>query len=154
VTESVTPWPWKWDSSLTGFVPRSLRFNDLTGKRLGKLVALYPSESGRWVCRCDCGAELAVRSTNLVSGNTRSCGCSQLGVNHSKWGGHEEIPGVYLYALHSNAAQRGYAYNLTSEFLWDLYVKQNRKCALSGMPIKFLGGKWAGSYIGFSRQNR
>lgn len=28
-----------------------------------------------WLCRCDCGAELIVAHNDLISGNTRSCGC-------------------------------------------------------------------------------
>lgn len=28
-----------------------------------------------WVCRCDCGNEIIVSSSSLVSGNTKSCGC-------------------------------------------------------------------------------
>ena len=30
-----------------------------------------------WKCKCDCGSELYVRSSDLVSGNTKSCGCYQ-----------------------------------------------------------------------------
>lgn len=28
-----------------------------------------------WLCRCACGREVVVRSTNLRSGHTKSCGC-------------------------------------------------------------------------------
>lgn len=49
------------------------------GRRYGRLTVLryYGScENGAvYVCRCDCGQELAVRAMSLRSGNTRSCGC-------------------------------------------------------------------------------
>lgn len=52
---------------------------DLTNKRFGNLVAIY--EIGRlrggvlWHCNCDCGMKIVIPSRNLVSGNTKSCGC-------------------------------------------------------------------------------
>lgn len=55
---------------------------DITGKRFGNLVALYPiSEpmgsygSSVWKCRCDCGREINVMYYSLLSGNNKSCGC-------------------------------------------------------------------------------
>ena len=55
---------------------------DLTNKRFGKLVALYPLEerkNGRrvWHCRCDCGNEKDIIVSNLTNGYTQSCGCLQ-----------------------------------------------------------------------------
>lgn len=54
---------------------------DLTGKRFGRLVVerRYPAKSNNngavWVCKCDCGVEVAVASNKLRYGNTKSCGC-------------------------------------------------------------------------------
>jgi hypothetical protein len=56
---------------------------DRVGKRFGRLVVV---ERGpqlpwrtttlvRWWCVCDCGQRTLVRSSNLLSGQTRSCGC-------------------------------------------------------------------------------
>ena len=56
------------------------KLKDLTGKRFGKLTVLERAESknGRtyWKCKCDCGNELNVIASNLLRGNTKSCGCS------------------------------------------------------------------------------
>lgn len=30
-----------------------------------------------WLCRCDCGNEITVRTADLNNGNTKSCGCYQ-----------------------------------------------------------------------------
>lgn len=30
-----------------------------------------------WKCRCDCGNEILVTSTNLKNNHTKSCGCLQ-----------------------------------------------------------------------------
>lgn len=59
---------------------------DLTGKRYGYLTVIKPAESlvypsGRkrtqYLCRCDCGNEVVLPSSNLKSGNTKSCGCKR-----------------------------------------------------------------------------
>ena len=57
------------------------RAEDLSGRRYGKLVALYPlgktekSGSILWRCRCDCGNEVDVSVSSLNNGNNKSCGC-------------------------------------------------------------------------------
>lgn len=53
---------------------------DLTDKRFGRLVvhSLYGKSKDRkllWLCKCDCGHEVIVRSYSLRKGFTRSCGC-------------------------------------------------------------------------------
>jgi len=57
---------------------RGCRFQDLTGIRFGQLsvLRLDKIEDGRswWLCKCDCGVELSVRSNNLKQ-KTKSCGC-------------------------------------------------------------------------------
>lgn len=55
---------------------------NLKAKRFGKLVADEPlderSSNGSimWRCRCDCGKIVYVPCNNLMSGHTKSCGCS------------------------------------------------------------------------------
>lgn len=62
--------------------------NKLEGKRFGKLTVLEQVDSIRedsgmlrtaWKCQCDCGNIVTVKTLNLNSGDTTSCGCS-----HSK----------------------------------------------------------------------
>lgn len=50
---------------------------NLTGIQFGSLVAITRIEgrSSLWLCRCNCGKEKAVRTGNLRSGTTISCGC-------------------------------------------------------------------------------
>jgi len=53
---------------------------DLIGQTFNRLTvkSLYPvgDRYGRyWICQCTCGNEIAVRSNNLTSGHTKSCGC-------------------------------------------------------------------------------
>lgn len=53
---------------------------DATGKRFGKLTALFQSKYKKgwgywWRCQCECGNHSDVRIGSLVSGHTKSCGC-------------------------------------------------------------------------------
>lgn len=56
-------------------------FNDLTGKRFGKLIVIEKTskrdKSGAiiWKCRCDCGNEIEIHTSGLVTHGTNSCGC-------------------------------------------------------------------------------
>lgn len=56
-------------------------YNDLTGRRFGRLVVIKRispiGHKVRWLCHCDCGAEKDIAAYELTSGNTRSCGCLQ-----------------------------------------------------------------------------
>ncbi len=53
---------------------------DLTGQRFGKLTVIERSANSKdgkayWKCKCDCGKETIVRSSNLRGGQVQSCGC-------------------------------------------------------------------------------
>ncbi len=45
------------------------------GTRFGRLVVIEPRPRYSYWCRCDCGKELSVTKSNLLIGNTASCGC-------------------------------------------------------------------------------
>ena len=55
---------------------------DLAEKRFGRLVAIEISHRASrciyWLCKCDCGNEVRVRSRNLLRGDTHSCGCLKI----------------------------------------------------------------------------
>lgn len=67
------------------------KFNDITGTRFHRLTPVRcqsrTSGGGRkklfWECLCDCGATTWVESSNLKSGNTKSCGCKRLEVDYT-----------------------------------------------------------------------
>ena len=48
-------------------------YKDLIGQRFGALLVIERSVK-RWLCRCDCGVEVAVLSGDLNRGTTNSCG--------------------------------------------------------------------------------
>ena len=50
---------------------------NLTGKRFGKLIALSYVGNQKWKCRCYCGNDTIVFTSNLTRGHTISCGCAR-----------------------------------------------------------------------------
>lgn len=63
-----------------GIIPHKF-YEDLTGRRFGKLTVLQKSEkSGRrlyWDCICDCGKQITVKGDHLRQNHQQSCGCTR-----------------------------------------------------------------------------
>jgi hypothetical protein len=49
-------------------------FDDISGKRFGRLVAVRRVEK-KWLFACDCGGEKIINPSNVKRGLTKSCGC-------------------------------------------------------------------------------
>ena len=56
---------------------RQAKFDDLTGRRFGRLRVLGLDEAdekrNKWVCSCDCGNYRTVHRTQLVQGKVEDC---------------------------------------------------------------------------------
>ena len=51
--------------------------------------------------------------------------------------GFGEISGSFWARVKSNAKAKNRKVDIVLEYCWELFIKQKRKCALSGIPIKF-----------------
>jgi hypothetical protein len=105
-----------------------------------------PNNRKAWKCRCICGSIVERTERNLVAikerGFKQSCGCkslckSQTGNKAPIWKGIGELGGQYIASIRCRAKKNGLEYNLTSEFLWKLFLKQDRRCSLTKLPIQF-----------------
>jgi hypothetical protein len=122
---------------------------EIINKRFGKLVVREvhsTSRNGhiRYICDCDCGGVTNVLGTHLLQNKTRSCGCLiPKGSEHTKWTGVGEISGNFWnsHILRSANGKKGkrkpLELDITKEFVWDLFLKQERKCVFSGLILKF-----------------
>lgn len=58
------------------------KLNDLTGKKFHSLKVIercgYKGKKVLWKCICECGKERTITTSNLVTGNTKSCGCAHI----------------------------------------------------------------------------
>lgn len=120
----------------------------LVGQRFGKWLVVEEAPRSKqghlqYLCECECGKRSVVYRTHLISGQSGSCGCTwrRKGKDHPSWKGYEGISGTLMAHLRSCAGEkkrgRELEFELTPEFLWELYEVQGRRCALSGLPIVF-----------------
>ena len=123
---------------------------DIRRKRFGRLVAIKRvprrTASGRlesrYLCVCDCGETCMVERKHLMDGNTKSCGCLNAEMNKRRsWKGHGEISGTYWADLVRNAKYRGLDFGLTIQQAWDLFLSQQRRCALTAESLHFSVGR-------------
>ncbi len=79
-----------------------MKLRDLKGQRFNRyLVQSFVGRRGHhsmWACRCDCGQERVVQSSNLITGNSTSCGCHKIAVlhKHGKSGGNNIKSRAYI----------------------------------------------------------
>ena len=55
--------------------------------------------------------------------------------NNNFAGKHNDIPNTWFNMKMKSGLSRGHQWDLTIEFLWNMYLEQNKKCSLSGFPI-------------------
>jgi len=56
---------------------------------------------------------------------------------HHNWKGYKGISGDFWRYIKNAGEAKRLGFDLTLEFLWNLYEKQKGVCALSGLPLKF-----------------
>lgn len=104
-----------------------------------------------WVkCKCDCGNTTIKPLSSLTYGMSISCGClsHRKGKDNPHFIGYEEISGKFFTHIKRTAMggtnkrkRLCKNFDLSIKFLWELFLKQNRNCALSGLPLKFSSEK-------------
>lgn len=95
-----------------------------------------------WLCRCICGTEKSIPRYSLVpSSKIKSCGCQKHNQpkreNSKRWTGIGEMSGDYWFNLKTGAQARNLEVTINKEDAWNLFLKQDRKCALSSIELQF-----------------
>lgn len=124
----------------------------LIGKKFNKLTVIKKLDTKRYdlyeyECLCDCGNKKILTSYDVRSGRYVSCGCVSklLGRNHPTWRGYEDISLLFFNSIKSSAIKRNIDFKITIEYLWNLFILQNKKCALSGTDLILNGYKAKGN---------
>ena len=114
--------------------------HELSGKRFGRLLVIEksgvtPNGIILWKCLCDCGNIVSIRSTHLVNGKTKSCGCFQRDV----------------------ASKLKKSHGLSDSRLFMIWQAMKQRCNNSNSDYyKFYGGKgikicaeWESDFLSF-----
>lgn len=101
----------------------------------------------RYTCLCQCGNYANILGTHLLQGNTQHCGCGRPKSSaHPQWTGVGDMSGNFWNHIVRGAngqktkSRRKVPLTITKEEAWNLFILQDRKCALSGIILKFPNG--------------
>lgn len=106
------------------------------GEIIGCYTVLAPLKAGKWgggkwEVQCICGKKFIKLTGHLLNSakHFQSCGCG-------KMKGYKELHGKFWRTIVRNAKHRGKIFDLDIKEMYELYLSQNKKCALSGVDIK------------------
>lgn len=122
---------------------------NLIGDKFNKLLVLreLPDKvNGHryFECKCDCGNTCVVSYSHLKSKRQKTCGClifrtwenspffKGVGqISYSWWRGH------VLRENRKGISRQRHLVLVSIEEAWNLFEKQGKKCALTGLPLQF-----------------
>lgn len=117
---------------------------NFVGKSWDYLTVISQSKNDKhqkrcWICKCKCGKEVLLSSTSVKKQHTKSCGCWNYihRKQRKNWTGYKEIHGKLWGQIKRNAKKRNLEFNISLKYIWNLYLKQQKKCSLSGQKIIF-----------------
>lgn len=134
-----------------------MKIVDLTGQVFTRLTVLRIAGSTRggsklWECQCSCGNKcyVSTRHLNRKKNTVKSCGClkkekdEKKGKLHPDFKGYGEITQSFWNQHIIRSAKGDFKRNrketpleIDIEYGWNLYLEQNKKCALTGLNITF-----------------
>ena len=108
------------------------QLQDIVGKKFNKWFVEEYIGKKKYKCRCECGVVKELFRGSFVYGDSKGCRrcnnrktyCGDLSMNR-------------FYKIKRSAEIRDIIFNINVEYIWKLFLKQNRKCALTGMEIHF-----------------
>ncbi len=121
---------------------KNIKIKDYSKRKFGKLkVIKYSGRSNTgnnlWLCECECGNFVELAAKRLK--NTQSCGCllKESGINHPNRKGYKDIRGQIWAGIKCGANNRGLDFKITIKYAYELFIKQDKKCALTHRDICF-----------------
>mgnify|MGYP007090462957 CR=1 FL=1 len=103
----------------------------------GNIVKGNNNKESKVECLCECGNINTVSCLTLIkvaSNGCMQCTHSKTGINHPSFTGYKEIPGSW-FSRYSKTKKR--EFTITIEQIYEMWIKQNKKCKLSGLDISF-----------------
>lgn len=123
------------------------RLKNMCGKKFGKLKVLERNKDNNkygaalWTCLCDCGHIENCTSSSLILGKLKCSLCWKKEMVERMFEGYMDISKDYFSRLADSAKKRKLEFSISIEYLWNLFVKQNKKCALTGKELVLIKTK-------------
>jgi len=107
---------------------------DLTSQQFGQWTVLKldghnKNQARLWLCECTCGTQLKITTSKLNDGSTTKCWTC---ANGKKCG---TLATSFFKHIKRHAEKRNLDFDITIEEIWNLFLKQNKKCALSNVEL-------------------
>lgn len=113
-----------------------MKYNQLT-----ILEEVYHNKRWMFKTQCDCGSIDIKRKDWVLTGRTTSCKSCASKRTAKKYPPPVNFKGIgglsktHYSTIKNGADRRNIPFNVSIEFLWDLYEKQKGICALTNIPI-------------------
>ncbi len=121
-------------------------YEGMIGNKYHMLIVENIYKKGKKVfarCFCECGNKKDIRADDIKCGRAISCGChsknrwNMVGDKNPAWKGEGELSARKYWEIKRRAEKRKKEFNISIEYLWNLFLEQDRKCALTGLSIYF-----------------
>lgn len=102
------------------------------------MVGKYKTVHEKTEFKCKCGHIFEARPHDILTGNTKSCGCVKLeNIHKAKYKGGKYITGLEFAQIRRNAKKRNLEFNITIQDIEEIFEKQNISCAMTGDKLVF-----------------
>lgn len=111
-----------------------IRNKNIVGKNIGdyKVLDVYLLDERKYLkCECRCG-KIVEKKLKTIYAN-KKCACIPIWQQNSVG----LISKTFFYRIKHSAKQRNIHFNISHEFIWNLYKKQEGECAMTGILISF-----------------
>ena len=90
-----------------------------------------------WYWRGDCCEEIqGPSSISHLRRSTRCLTCAFRRENNPRWKGYKELRGAWLTGVQNDAVKRGLVWDVTPEYLWEIWEDQRGCCIYTGRQLE------------------
>jgi hypothetical protein len=110
-------------------------YNNLIAIKFSRRDSTTKTTYWEFVCKV-CNNKHITRLQDVRCGKIKSCGCEKnKGHLNGQWNGLFELSGRTIGHYKRNALKRNIEFNVSEKYLWDLYLKQNKKCPYTNIEL-------------------
>ena len=114
------------------------KYNHIEGTKIGYYLVKQITD-GKALVQCECGKERLLDLWYAATSGRKcnDCGNKQCGSTNGYFKGYEGLYGNWIQKLNNRNKSLGYeSCNFDMKYLWELYLHQDKKCALTGLYIE------------------